>query len=45
MITYEAAKAAKNATKLATLQANVDTAVGALSADVVQVASLIKGVN
>ena len=42
MITYEASKAAKNSTDQASMQANVDTAVGALSADVAQVVALIK---
>jgi hypothetical protein len=43
MITYEAAKAAKGATDPAILQANVNTAVAALNANIVEIATLIKG--
>jgi len=44
MLAYESAKAAKNATDEATLQAQVDTLVAALTADVVEITSIVKGV-
>lgn len=42
MITYEASKNAAGSPNQATLQASVDTAVGALSADVAEIVALLK---
>ena len=42
MLAYESAKAAKNATDEATLQAQVDTLVAALTADVAEVTTIFK---
>jgi hypothetical protein len=43
MIAYEEAKAAKNSTDLTTMQTNVNAAVVALSADIVEITQLAKG--
>jgi hypothetical protein len=43
MIAYEAGKAVKNAADQATLQNNVNVAVSALTADIAEIAALVKG--